>query len=69
MALKSKPLDQVRPDVPVAAAAQDEIVRVNLNVPKSTRTAWKTAALRQGMTLAELINEAMSKYSNDQMST
>lgn len=68
MALKSKPLDQVRPNVPTAAAAQDEIVRVNLNVPKSTRTAWKAAALQQGVTLAELINEAMSKYSNNQMS-
>lgn len=65
MALKSKPLDQVRPTVPVAAAAQEEMVRVNLNVPKSTRTAWKAAALRQGMTLGELVNEAMSKYSNE----
>ena len=64
MALKSKPLDQVRTGVPVAAAAQDEMVRVNLNVPKSTRTSWKTAALQKGVTLAELINEAMSIYSN-----
>jgi len=63
MALKSKSLDQVRPDVPVAAAAQDELVRVNLNVPKATRLAWKTIALKRGVTLAELINEAMSKYS------
>jgi hypothetical protein len=52
-----------RADVPVTAAAQDELVRVNLNVPKATRIAWKTAALQQGVTLAELINEAMSKYS------
>jgi hypothetical protein len=65
MALKSKPLDQVRATVPVAAAAQEEIVRVNLNVPKSTRIAWKTAALRRGMTLAELVNQAMNKYSNE----
>jgi hypothetical protein len=64
MALKSKPLDQVRPNVPVSAAAQDELVRVNLNVPKATRLAWKTIALERGITLAELINEAMSKYSN-----
>lgn len=64
MALKSKPLDQVRPNVPVSAAAQDELVRVNLNVPKATRIAWKTIALERGITLAELINEAMSKYSN-----
>ena len=64
MALKSKPLDQVRPNVPVSAAAQDELVRVNLNVPKATRLAWKTIALERDITLAELINEAMSKYSN-----
>jgi hypothetical protein len=48
----------------VSAAAQDELVRVNLNVPKATRLAWKTIALERGITLAELINEAMSKYSN-----
>ena len=65
MALKSKPLDQVRDTVPVAAAAQEQMVRVNLSVPKSTRIAWKTAAARRGMTLVELVNEAMSKYSNE----
>lgn len=62
MALKSKPLDQVRPDVPTSAAAQDELVRVNLNVPKATRTAWKTIALQRDMTLGDLIIESMSKY-------
>ena len=67
MALKSKPLDQVRADVPVVAAAQDEMVRVNLNVSKATRTAWKTIALQRGTTLTELINEAMSSYSKDRV--
>lgn len=65
MALKSKPLNQVRPDVPISAAAQDELVRVNLNVPKATRTAWKTIALQRGITLGDLIIEAMSKYSKE----
>lgn len=65
MALKSKPLDQVRPDVPTSAAAQDELVRVNLNVPKATRTAWKTIALQRGVTLGDLIIEAMSKHSKE----
>lgn len=65
MALKSKPLDQVRPDVPTSAAAQDELVRVNLNVPKATRTVWKTIALQRGMTLGDLIIEAMSKHSKE----
>ena len=65
MALKSKPLDQVRPDVPASAAAQDELVRVNLNVPKATRIEWKTIALQRGMTLGDVIIEAMSKYSKE----
>ena len=65
MALKSKPLDQVRPDVPTSAAAQDELVRVNLNVPKTTRTEWKTIALQRGMTLGDVIIEAMGKYSKE----
>jgi hypothetical protein len=65
MALKSKPLDQVRADVPVSAAAQGDLVRVNLNVPESTRTAWKMLALQRKVTLAELIIEAMSKHSKE----
>lgn len=65
MALKSKPLDQVRADVPVSAAGQGDLVRVNLNVPKSTRTAWKMLALQRKVTLQELIIEAMSKNSKE----
>lgn len=65
MALKSKTLDQVRPDVPISAAAKGELVRVNLNVPEATRTAWKMLALKRGVTLAELIIEAMSEYSKE----
>lgn len=65
MALKSKPLDQVRSDVPASAAAQGELVRVNLNVPEATRTTWKMMALKRGMTLAELIIESMSKHSKE----
>ena len=65
MTLKSKPLDQVRPNVPTSAAAEDELVRVNLNVTKATRTVWKTIALQRGMTLGDLIIEAMSKNSNE----
>ena len=63
MALTAKPLDQVRANVPVAAAASDELVRVNLNVPKNMRNHWKTLAIEKDMTLAALIEDAMnSKY-------
>lgn len=64
MALKSKPLDQVR-QVPVEIVSQEEMVRINLNVPKSTRNAWKAIALKQEKTLTDLIIESMNKYSNE----
>lgn len=62
MSLKSKPMDQVRPLPAVSMLEQEEVVRINLNVPKSQRNEWKTAALRHDLTLTELIVRAMSKY-------
>jgi hypothetical protein len=59
MALKSKPLDAVRPDVPVHEVSREEMVRVNFLVPASVRKTWKGAALREDKTLTELILEAM----------
>lgn len=59
MALKSKPLEAVRPDVPVHEVAKEEMVRVNLLVPASVRKQWKAAALAADKTLTELILEAM----------
>ena len=59
MALKSKPLDAVRPDVPVHEVSREEMVRVNFLVPASVRKEWKGAALREDKTLTELILEAM----------
>jgi len=59
MALKSKPLNQVREDVPVF---KEEAVRVNLNVPKSVRVAWKIAAAQRHTDLSSLIVEAMNTY-------
>ena len=68
MGLKSKPLSQVRADVPVADVSKEDLARINLNVPVSVRKAWKEAALREDMTLSELIIKAMSKHLNAQMS-
>jgi hypothetical protein len=65
MALKSKPLDQVRKSVPNVQLQPDEIVRINLNVPKSIRTKWKAIANDRDMTVTDLIIEAVSKYSNE----
>lgn len=66
MGLKSKPLSQVRADVPVADVSKEDLARINLNVPVSVRKAWKEAALREDTTLSELIINSMSKYLNTQ---
>lgn len=62
MALKSKPLDSVRKDVPVQEVAREEMVRINFLVPARVRKAWKTAALRQDLTVTELISRAMAAH-------
>ncbi|WP_031410483.1 hypothetical protein [Thiomonas sp. FB-Cd] len=65
MALKSKPLEAVRPDVPVHHVTHQDMVRINFLVPASTRKAWKRAALDEGITLTELISKAMQRYTNE----
>lgn len=40
-------------------ALDEEIVRINLNVPKRVRAAWKSAAIRSDTTLTELIVECV----------
>jgi hypothetical protein len=64
MGLKSKPLDRVRPDVPVNDVTKEDVVRINLNVPDSLRQAWKMAAVKEKRPLTDLIIEAMSMYLN-----
>ena len=59
MALKSKPLESVRADLPLREVSREEMVRVNFLVPASVRKAWKGAALREDKTLTDLIVEAM----------
>ena len=59
MALKSKPLEDVRPDVPLHEVSREDLVRINFSVPASVRKEWKGAALREDKTMTELIIEAM----------
>jgi hypothetical protein len=62
MALKSKSLDKVRP-VPVSETAlREEVVRINLNVPLSTRARWKAAAAAKNCSLADLIVEGVNTH-------
>lgn len=62
MGLKSKSLDAVRADVPVAEVTKEEMVRININVPESLRAKWKIEAVNRKTDLTTLILEAMSKY-------
>ena len=62
MALKSKSLEAVRPDVPIHEVSKEEMVRVNFLVPASLRKEWKSVALRSDKTLTELITDAMQAH-------
>ena len=59
MALKSKPLESVRIDVPVHEVTREELVRVNILVPASVRRAWKTEAAQKDTTITDMILHAM----------
>jgi hypothetical protein len=62
MGLKSKSLDLVRPSVPVHEVTKEDMVRINMNVPKSVRQNWKFAALERDLPMTDLIIEAMNTY-------
>ena len=64
MALNSKPLDKVRPDVPVHLVAASEQVKMTFNVDKATRQRWKTEAAKRDTTVTDLIMQAMDGYLN-----
>jgi hypothetical protein len=67
MALKNKPLTEVRADVPTDAAARGELVRINFLVPAETRVQWKKAAIDSGKTMQQLIIDAMNQHFNTSM--
>jgi hypothetical protein len=68
MALKSKPLEAVRPNVPVHEVSTEAFVRVNFQVPASMRKRWKLAAAQADRPLTDMLIESMNKYLNEQMS-
>lgn len=59
MALSTKPLDEVRADVPLQ---QEDMVRVNILVPASMRKAWKAAGVSRGETVTDMVIAAMAQY-------
>lgn len=62
MALKSKSLDLVRPDVPVKAVTAGKPIRFNIILDESQHHAWKTEALARRTTVADMVREAMAQY-------
>ena len=65
MALTVKPLNKVRESVPVkevSKPSQAELVRVNLEVEKETRQHWRMEAIERGLSLKELIQQAMESH-------
>ena len=62
--IKTKKLEDVRPGVPTAAVERGEMVRVNLLVAPAVRTEWKKKALDEGVTMQQLIIDAMNLYFN-----
>lgn len=68
MALKSKPFEQVRADVPLQIVSRDEIARININVPITLRKRWKTAAAQANRPMTDMIVEAMDIYLNTHVS-
>ena len=55
----------IRNDIPVlevASKEQSEMVRVNFEVEKTTRSAWKAEAARRDVPLADLLRNAMVEY-------
>lgn len=59
MALKSKPLESVRADVPVHEVTLENMVRINILVPASVRRGWKTEAAASDTTITDMILQAM----------
>mgnify|MGYP001565174936 CR=1 FL=1 len=62
MALTAKKLDTVRADVPVKTVSQQALVRVNFNVSADTRRRWKVAAIERGISLGDLIEDAVNTH-------
>ena len=66
MALKSKPLSEVRADVPVHEVNREAMVPISLRVPESLRKQWKVAAALAGETVTDIIIRQMSAWLESQ---
>ena len=62
MALTPKKLDAVRPTVPIDEVGRQTLVRININVPETTRKQWKITAVERGISLGTLIEKAVNEH-------
>jgi hypothetical protein len=59
MALIAKPMDKVRPDVPVQEVTKGDMVRFNFFISSVTLKALKTEAFTREVSVGEIIREAL----------
>lgn len=62
LTIKAKKLEDVRPDVPVHEVTKVDPVRINLNIQPGMRDAWKMAGIKLGMTMTDMIEQAMTEF-------
>lgn len=61
MALKTKPVDAVRKDVPMRVLEADGIVQLNVDIPKALRKALKVASAEREVTINAIVIQALTR--------
>jgi hypothetical protein len=59
IAIKTKPLSEVRPDVPLHEVTKGDLVRFNFFIDRAQLKALKTEALDREVSVADLVREAL----------
>jgi predicted HicB family RNase H-like nuclease len=59
----SKPDNQItsKPDSQIASQVEEKMVNLCIRVPESRRRHWAAEAKRQGITMTEVISEALTQ--------
>lgn len=61
MALKTKPVDDVRKDVPLRVLEADGNVQLNVDIPRQMRKALKVASAEREMTINAIVVQAIAR--------
>ena len=61
MAIKTKPLSEVRPDVPTTAAAKGERKQISFSIDKQLHSALKQLALDKDVSLQQVITDFLNQ--------